>query len=180
MNTVTPVFAPAASAFRQAASELEQFLFISWRASQANSIDLELCSPLWLPFAYNHGMDSLRLDKWLWAARFFKTRSLAARACELGRVQCGKQPVKPGRTLRAGEILWIRTEGGEFEVEVLILNEIRGPAAIAQTLYRETESSRERKMKITQERRSGMLFNPASENRPSKRDRRKIRELRGE
>lgn len=125
-------------------------------------------------------LPSVRIDKWLWAARFFKTRSVAARACELGRVQCNKQPVKPARGVHVGEFLQIHTEGGEFEVEVLLLIEIRGPAPVAHTLYRETESSREKRQKLVQERRAGMLFSPAPENRPSKRDRRKIREFRGE
>jgi len=125
-------------------------------------------------------MDSVRVDKWLWAARFFKTRSLAARACELGRVECNKQAVKPARDVRVGELLQIRTEGGEFEVEVLLLSDIRGPASVARTLYRETESSRDKREKLAQQRRSGMLFSPAPENRPSKRDRRKIRQFRGQ
>jgi hypothetical protein len=64
----------------------------------------------------------------------------------------------------------LRTEGGDFEVEVLLLSDIRGPAPIAQTLYRETESSREKRLRLAQERRAGMLFSPAPENRPSKRD----------
>jgi len=125
-------------------------------------------------------MHTVRVDKWLWAARFFKTRSLAARACELGRVQCNTQPVKPARNVRVGELLQIRTKGGEFEVEVLLLCEIRGPAHIAQTLYRETESSRGQRLALAQERRTGMLYSPAPENRPSKRDRRRIRAFRGE
>src|SRR5215472_3092486 len=124
-------------------------------------------------------MDTVRLDKWLWAARFFKTRSLAAKACELGRVESNQQPVKPARNIHVGERLQIRTEGGEFEVEVLLLSEIRGPASIAQTLYRETESSRQKRLALAQERRAGMFFSPAPENRPSKRDRRKIRAFRG-
>lgn len=118
------------------------------------------------------------MDKWLWAARFFKTRSLAARACELGRIQFNKQPVKPAREIRVGELLQIRTEGGDFEVEVLLLSEVRGPAAVAQTLYRETESSRALRTKLAMERRAGMAFNPAPEGRPSKRDRRRIRQFR--
>ena len=125
-------------------------------------------------------MDTVRIDKWLWAARFFKTRSLAARACELGRIQCNKQPAKPARNVHVGEILQTHNEGGELEVEVLLLSEIRGPAALAQTLYRETEPSREKRLRLAQERRSGMLSSPAPENRPSKRDRRRIRQFRGE
>lgn len=125
-------------------------------------------------------MDIVRLDKWLSAARFFKTRTLAARACELGRVHCKKQPVKPAHNVHVGEFLQIRTEGDEFELEVLVLSEVRGPASVAQTLYRETESSRERRLKLAQERRAGILSSPAPENRPSKRDRRKIKQFRGE
>lgn len=96
-------------------------------------------------------METVRVDKWLWAARFFKTRSLASRACELGRVRCNSQPDKPARNVHVGEFLQIRVEGGEFEVEVLLLSEIRGPAPVAQTLYRETESSREKRLKLAQE-----------------------------
>ena len=125
-------------------------------------------------------MDGVRIDKWLWAARFFKTRSLAARACELGRIHCNKLPVKASRDVRVGEFLQIRTESGEFEVEVLHLSEIRGPASVAQTLYRETESSREQRQRLAQERRAGILFSPAPETRPSKRDRRRMRDFRGE
>src|SRR5947209_182907 len=109
----------------------------------------------------NSDMGGTRIDKWLWAARFLKTRSLAARACELGRVQCNKQPVKPSRNVHVGEFLQIHTEGGEFEVEVLQLSEVRGPASVAQTLYRETESSRQQRQKLAEERRAGVLFNPA-------------------
>lgn len=125
-------------------------------------------------------MDGVRIDKWLWAARFFKTRSMAARACELGRIECHKQPAKPAREVHVGDMLEIRSAGGDFEVEVLLLSEIRGPAAVAQTLYCETEASRERRMRIEQERKAGMLFTPAPEHRPSKRDRRKIDQFRGE
>lgn len=119
-------------------------------------------------------MTGVRLDKWLWAARFFKTRSIAARACELGRIQSKGQPVKPGRDIHIGDMLQIRTEGGDFEVEVLQLSDIRGPAPVAQTLYLESEASREARAKVAAERKSMMHFNPAPIVRPSKRDRRKI------
>src|SRR5215472_11935717 len=89
----------------------------------------------------------VRIDKWLWAARFFKTRSLAARACELGRVQSHGQPVKPAREVRIGDMLRITNDSGDFEVEVLERSEVRGPASVAQTLYRETEESRELRQK---------------------------------
>lgn len=112
------------------------------------------------------------------ATRLFKTRSLAARACELGRIQCNKQPVKASHNVHVGEFLQIRTEGGEFEVEVMFLSEIRGPASAAQTLHQESETSREKRLALAQERRAGMLHSSAPENRPSKRDRRKIRQFR--
>jgi ribosome-associated heat shock protein Hsp15 len=86
-------------------------------------------------------MPSVRIDKWLWATRFFKTRALAARACELGRIQSNGQPAKPAREVRIGDKLRITNDGGDFHVEVLLLSEVRGPAPVAQTLYRETEES---------------------------------------
>jgi ribosome-associated heat shock protein Hsp15 len=122
---------------------------------------------------------NVRLDKWLWAARFFKTRALAARACELGRVRCNHQPVKPARPVRLGELLQIATEGGDFHVEVLLLSENRGPAAEAQKLYRETEASRELRLKMAAERKALRTFTPAPPTKPSKRDRRRIIQFRG-
>lgn len=123
-------------------------------------------------------MADVRLDKWLWAARFFKTRSLATRSCELGRVQSKGQPVKPSRQVRIGDLLQIKTEGGDFEVEVMYLSEVRGPASVAGTLYRETDSSRELRLKVAQERKAGMHFTPSPPGRPSKRDRRRIIQFR--
>jgi ribosome-associated heat shock protein Hsp15 len=123
-------------------------------------------------------MTSVRIDKWLWAARFFKTRSLAARACELGRIQSHQQPVKPAREVRVGDQLQIRTEGGEFQVEVLALSDIRGPAPVAQTLYRESEESREARRKAAEERKLLRDFTPSPVGRPSKRDRRRIIQFR--
>ncbi|PYP92191.1 MAG: RNA-binding protein [Candidatus Angelobacter sp. Gp1-AA117] len=124
-------------------------------------------------------MTGLRIDKWLWAARFFKTRALAARACELGRIQSSHQPAKPAREVRVGDMLQIKTDSGDFTVEVLLLNEVRGPASVAQTMYRETEESRELRQKIAQEHKANRNFSPAPQNRPSKRDRRKIIQFRG-
>jgi len=124
-------------------------------------------------------MTSVRIDKWLWAARFFKTRSLAARACDLGRVQSHGQPAKPAREVRIGDMLRVTNEGGEFEVEVLELNEVRGPASIAQTLYRETEASRELRQKVAAERKALRQFEVLPAGRPSKRDRRRIIQFRG-
>ncbi|MGH9608831.1 MAG: RNA-binding S4 domain-containing protein [Bryobacteraceae bacterium] len=124
-------------------------------------------------------MTGVRIDKWLWAARFFKTRALAARACELGRVECNGQLVKPAREVRIGELLRIKNDSGEFRVEVLLLSEIRGPAAVAQTLYRETEESRELRRKLAEERKAMPRIEALGEGKPSKRDRRKLNRLRG-
>lgn len=125
-------------------------------------------------------MNGVRLDKWLWAARFFKTRSLAAKACELGRVESQGQTARSSREVRAGDRLIIQTEGGRFEVDVLALSEMRGPAAAAQTLYRETEASREARARYAEERKAGLHFAPAPAGRPSKKDRRKIHRFRNE
>jgi ribosome-associated heat shock protein Hsp15 len=104
---------------------------------------------------------------------------MAARACELGRIQSNQQPAKPAREVHIGDMLQITTEGGDFEVEVLQLSDIRGPAVVAQTLYRETEASREARRKMAEERKAMMHFTPAPVGRPSKRDRRKINQFRG-
>jgi ribosome-associated heat shock protein Hsp15 len=124
-------------------------------------------------------MTGVRMDKWLWAARFFKTRSQAGHACELGRVHSHGQPAKPAREVRVGDMISVKNESGEFEIEVLQLSEVRGPAAVAQTLYRETEASRELRLKRAEERRSMPHFESFREGRPSKQDRRKLDRLRG-
>jgi ribosome-associated heat shock protein Hsp15 len=124
-------------------------------------------------------MVGLRIDKWLWAARFFKTRSLAARACELGRIQSDGQLAKAARELHIGDMLQVTNEGGTFQVEVLLLSEVRGPAPVAQTLYRETEASRELRLKVEAERKAMRQFEELPAGRPSKRDRRKIIQFRG-
>ena len=123
-------------------------------------------------------MPGTRLDKWLWAARFFKTRSLAARACELGRIQSNQQPAKAAREVRMGDMLHIETDAGQFEVKVLLLSEVRGPAPVARTLYEETEASREARIKAAEERKLLRDFAPAPPTRPSKRDRRRIIQFR--
>ncbi|HEY1500424.1 MAG TPA: RNA-binding S4 domain-containing protein [Acidobacteriaceae bacterium] len=125
-------------------------------------------------------MTGIRLDKWLWATRFFRTRTLAAKACELGRIEANHQPARSSREVRVGDMLSIRNEGGDFEVEVLGLSEMRGPASVAQRLYRETEASREARKKFAEERKAGLHFTPAPAGRPSKRDRRRIHSFRGE
>src|ERR1035437_3292021 len=124
-------------------------------------------------------MTGVRMDKWLWAARFFKTRSLAARACDLGRIEANGQSAKPAREVRAGDRLQVKNDSGDFEVEVLALSETRGPEAVAQTLYRETEASRDLRLKLAEERKAMPHFEALREGRPSKRDRREIGRLRG-
>jgi ribosome-associated heat shock protein Hsp15 len=119
------------------------------------------------------------MDKWLWAARFFKTRALAARACELGRIESNGQKVKAAREVRVGDVLQVKSGGGDFQVEVLALSEMRGPAAVAQTLYRETQASRELRLRLAEERKAVPHFEAFREGKPSKRDRRRIDRLRG-
>ncbi len=124
-------------------------------------------------------MTGVRIDKWLWAARFFKTRTLAARACELGRVEINGQRVKPAREVRLHDRLRIQTDGGQFDVEVLGLSEIRGPAAVARTLCHESEESRAQRLKMAEERRLAPGFDAPGGIRPAKRDRRLMERFRG-
>jgi ribosome-associated heat shock protein Hsp15 len=121
----------------------------------------------------------MRMDKWLWAARFFKTRALAAKACELGRVTSNGQPAKSARPVRLGDLLQVKNEGGDFQVEVLILSDIRGPAAVAQTLYKETEASRTERLRLAEERKAMPRFEPIFAGKPSKRNRRILDRFRG-
>ena len=121
----------------------------------------------------------MRIDKWLWAARFFKTRTLAVKACELGRVTANGQSVKPARDVYVGDLLLIKNESGDFQVQVLDLSETRGPATVARTLYRETDASRELRLKLAEERKAMPHFESSREGKPSKRDRREIGRLRG-
>lgn len=124
-------------------------------------------------------MTGVRIDRWLWAARFFKTRTLAAKACELGRIASNGQPAKAAREVRIGDRLQVKNDSGEFQVEVLLLSETRGPAAVAQTLYRETDASRELRLKLAEERKAMPHLETSREGKPSKRDRRELDRLRG-
>lgn len=119
------------------------------------------------------------MDKWLWAARFFKTRALAAKACELGRIELNGQTAKPAREVHVGNLLKITNGGGDFHVEVLQLSDVRGPASVAQTLYQETEESKEQRAKAAAERKAIRDFEQLPAGRPSKRDRGKIIQFRG-
>lgn len=124
-------------------------------------------------------MNGVRLDKWLWAARFYKTRALAARACELGRVESNGHSVKPAREIHVGNQLRITTDSGVFQVEVLALSEARGPAAVAQTLYRESDASKEARARAAEERKALAAWERLPDTRPDKRDRRTLSRLRG-
>jgi len=124
-------------------------------------------------------MTEVRIDKWLWAARFFKTRAQASKACELGRIHSNSLQAKPAREMHVGDMLQIRNEGGEFQVEVLALSQMRGPAPVAQTIYRETEASKEARLRAAAERKAMQEFAPLPERRPTKRDRRRIIQFRG-
>ena len=124
-------------------------------------------------------MTGIRMDAWLWAARFFKTRTLAKKSCDLGRILSNGQAAKAAREVRVGDMLRITNDGGEFEVEVLGLSDMRGPASEAQKLYRETEASKEMRAKVAAERRAAREFEVLPMSRPSKRDRRRIIQFRG-
>ena len=124
------------------------------------------------------GAAAVRMDKWLWAARFFKTRALAADSCDMGRVSSNGHPAKAARDVRVGDKLRVKNDGGEFEIEVLGLSSVRGPAAVAQGLYRESEASKVARAKAEDERKAMMAFELPT-GRPSKKDRRDINKLRG-
>lgn len=124
-------------------------------------------------------MERMRIDKWLWAARFFKTRALASRSCELGRIQSNGLKAKPSRDVRAGDRLRIENEGGVFEVNVKGLSAMRGPAAVAKALYEETTESLEARQRLAIQKKALALISPLPERRPSKRDRRRIIQFRG-
>ena len=120
---------------------------------------------------------AVRLDLWLWAARFFKTRALAKHAIETGKVEVGGQRAKPARSVRVGDQLVVHRGEERFEVEAITLSDVRGPASMAQTLYHESEASklaREQARALRAAERAG--FRPP-ESKPDKRARRLIRAL---
>ena len=125
-------------------------------------------------------MDSVRMDKWLWAARFFKTRALAAKACELGRIEANQHVAKASREVHVGHVLKVKNDSGDFVVEVLGLSEVRGPASVAQTLYRETEESKAARQAVAEAKKAMPVYDSTWESgRPTKRDRRVMTRLRG-
>lgn len=120
---------------------------------------------------------SARLDKWLWAARFYKTRSLAQKAIEGGKVHLNGSRTKPGHTLQPGAILEIRVGQDLYEVEVLELSDKRGPASVARTLYAEVPESKERREREARERKAAALAEPTREGKPDRYQRRRIDQL---
>ncbi len=120
------------------------------------------------------GEAPVRLDKWLWAARFYKTRSLAVEAINGGHVHLNGTRVKPARPVQCGDQLTIRREGIEFVVDVTGLSERRGPASVAQRLYQETAESRQRREAFAEERRLLHAAEATPARRPDKRGRRQI------
>ncbi len=121
--------------------------------------------------------DEMRLDAWLWAARFFKTRSLAKQAIEHGRVQVAGQDAKPSRMLRPGTPLKIARGDEIFEIVVVALAQQRGPATFARTLYEESETSRLARENVRAQARAAHAGYRAPETKPDKRARRLIRAL---
>ncbi|MFS8138624.1 MAG: RNA-binding S4 domain-containing protein [Thermomonas sp.] len=122
-------------------------------------------------------MPSVRLDLWLWAARFFKTRALAKQAIETGKVDVGGQRAKPSRGVRSGDALVIARGEERFEVEVIALSIARGPASIAQGLYRESEASRMAREQARALRAAERAGFRAPDTKPDKRARRLIHAL---
>lgn len=121
----------------------------------------------------------LRIDKWLWAARFFKTRSLAADAVEKGRVRIAGATVKPAKDVRVGDLVEIEIDRIVWEVRVMGVCEVRGPAAVAHTLYEETPASRAKREAEAERRKTYREPSAALHGRPTKRDRRVIDKLSG-
>lgn len=119
----------------------------------------------------------VRIDKWLWAARVYKTRSLATEAVEGGRVHVNGERVKAARPLKPGDRLRIRRGAEELEVVVIALAEQRGPAAAAQALYEETEASRGRRQALAEQQRALAAATPRPKGRPDKKARRAITRL---
>jgi ribosome-associated heat shock protein Hsp15 len=121
--------------------------------------------------------DGHRLDKWLWHARFFKTRSLATAAINGGKVHLNAERVKPAHRVRIGDRLSLSLQGIVAEFEVLGLPERRGPAAEAISHYLETAASAQRRVKLREQQRLANISRPRPEGRPDKRERRRIMRL---
>ena len=118
--------------------------------------------------------EPVRIDKWLWAARFFKTRGVAREAISGGKVHLNGQRVKPGRALSVGDQLSVQRGQDEYLIEVLELSSRRGPAAVAQTLYQESEDSRLKRERLAEQRKLEREAHAGRERRPDKRQRRRL------
>lgn len=119
-------------------------------------------------------INSVRLDKWLWAARFFKTRTLATDAVESGKVRLNGSRIKPAHSVKVGDTLDVDNGATQWEVTVKELSDVRGSASIAQTLYEETPASIERRRQESEQRRFFTEPGATIKGRPTKRDRRRI------
>lgn len=122
--------------------------------------------------------ESVRIDKWLWASRFFKTRALATEAVTGGKVHVNGERVKPARPVRRGDVLSIRRGPYEFVVEVQGVSSRRGPAREAQQLYEETEASRSRREMLQAQRKAQAAAVPVPDHKPNKKERRELMRLR--
>ena len=123
--------------------------------------------------------NSVRLDKWLWAARFFKTRALASAAISGGKVHVDGVRSKPARAIAVGDRLRITKGAYSFDIIVRALSEQRGPASVAQTLYSETEESKAQRLIQGEKHRLASLFAPRPNHRPGKHDRRQLLKHKG-
>jgi ribosome-associated heat shock protein Hsp15 len=126
------------------------------------------------PRGVGGAVERVRLDKWLWAARFFKTRALATEAVAGGKVHAGDQRCKPSHPVRLGEVLRIQRGIEEYRVTVRALNDRRGPATEAALLYEETPESRQQREALRERRRLERSPFPQPAGRPTKQDRRRI------
>src|SRR4051794_21299642 len=124
-------------------------------------------------------MNRVRMDKWLWAARFFKTRSLAADACEHGRIESNGLPAKASREVRVGDLLQIKNDGGDFQVEVLVGSERGGPGAVARPLCGEPEVCWSLRRRLVGGRKGMHALGALREGGPSNRARREMERFRG-
>ena len=121
--------------------------------------------------------EGVRIDKWLWAARFYKTRSLATEAVSGGKVQLNGSRVKPARAIKPGDQLQINKSGFEYRIQVLELSERRGPASVAQTLYQESEDSIRKREALREQHRLAAASSPHPPRKPDKKSRRQLRDL---
>lgn len=124
-------------------------------------------------------VDKVRIDKWLWAARFFKTRALATEAVNGGKVHLNGHRIKASRDVKVNDVYDIQRGFERYQIVVQELSDRRGPASIAQKLYHETESSIQKRNNEAEQRKLAHMQRPVFDHRPNKKERRKIRDLTG-